>query len=132
MKGKRIDIYKKLLFCTILGLALSSSTSLFAQQQRGERGDTAAMRKRQEEMLQQVKTDLKLTDTQADSVSSIQKEFQGKMRAIFMDESVSREDKRAKMEPLNEERNKRLQAALGDDLFKKFQAWMQEHRPQRH
>ncbi|MHA4807615.1 hypothetical protein ACX0G9_05895 [Flavitalea flava] len=135
MKGKWMSLYKKLLFCAVLGIALCSSNVLFAQGGErgggGGRGDTAAMRKRQEEMLQQVKTDLKLTDTQTDSVSSIQKEFQGKMRAIFIDESVSREDKRAKMEPLNDERNKRLQAALGDDLFKKYQAWVQEHRPQR-
>lgn len=129
MKVKNRGIYKKFLFLAILGMALCASNSLLAQ--GGGRGDTTAMKKRQEEMLQQVKADLKLTDTQADSLSAIQKEFQGKMRAIFKDESVSREDKRTKMEPLNEERNKRLQAAFGDDLFKKYQAWMQEHRPQR-
>jgi len=111
-----------------MAVSLASLSSLQAQRQPM---DTAAMRKRQEEMMQQLKTDLKLTDVQADSVSSIQKEFRGKMQAIFMDQSVSQEDRRAQMAPLSEARNKRLQAALGDDLFKKYQAWMEEHRPQR-
>lgn len=111
-----------------MAASLVSLSSLQAQRQPM---DTAAMRKRQEEMLQQIKTDLKLTDVQADSVASIQKEFRGKMRVIFMDQSLSQEDKRAQMAPLMEARNKRLQTALGDDVFRKVQAWMEEHRPQR-
>jgi hypothetical protein len=120
--------HKKMLCCIILVMGLSSFSTLLAQRQPM---DTAAMRKRQEEMLQQMKTDLKLTDVQADSVSSISKEFNAKRQAIFMDQSVSMDDKRAQMQPLNEARDKRLKAALGDDLFAKYQAWMQEHRPQR-
>jgi hypothetical protein len=53
------------------------------------------------------------------------------MRDIFMDQSMSREDKMAKIQPLNEERNKRIQAVLGDDLYKKYEQWMQDNRPQR-
>jgi hypothetical protein len=96
--------------------------------------DTAAMRQRQEAMLAKMKTDLNLTQTQADSVKAITTEFGAKRRDIFMDpanQGLSREDRMAKMQPLTEAMNARLQAALGPDLFKKYQDWMQANRPQR-
>lgn len=108
----------------VIGLLSFSST--YAQ-----RGDTTAMRQRQEAMMKKMTDDLKLTPVQADSLNAIQKEFQPKMRDIFMDQSLSREDRQAKMQPLNDERNKRIQAVLGDDLYKKYQQWMQDNRPQR-
>ena len=108
----------------IIGLLSFSPT--FAQ-----RGDTAAMRQRQEAMMKKMQDDLKLTPVQVDSLTAIQKDFQPRMRDIFMDQSMSREDKMAKIQPLNEERNKRIQTVLGDDLYKKYQQWMQDNRPQR-
>ncbi|HVU57249.1 MAG TPA: hypothetical protein VHD83_19440 [Puia sp.] len=107
-------------------IAMLSFSSTYAQ-----RGDTAAMRQRQEAMMKKMTEDLKLTPVQVDSLTAIQKEFQPKMREIFMDQSLSREDRQAKMQPLNDERNKRIQAVLGDDLYKKYQQWMQDNRPQR-
>lgn len=111
-------------FALIIGLLSFSPT--YAQ-----RGDTAAMRQRQEAMMKKMTEDLKLTPVQVDSLTAIQKEFQPKMRDIFMDQSLSREDKMAKIQPLNDERNKRIQAVLGDDLYKKYQQWMQDNRPMR-
>lgn len=128
LSGTAPVVRRTMIIGLVIIAGLFSSPSLFAQRQPM---DTAAMRKRQEEMFQQMKTDLKLTDVQSDSVSSISKEFNGKRRDLFMDQSMSREDKRAKMEPLNAERDNRLKAALGSDLFKKYQDWMQAHRPQR-
>jgi hypothetical protein len=119
---------KRMIFCIVLVMGLSSFSTLLAQRMPM---DTAAMRKRQEEMFQQMKTDLKLTDVQSDSVAAIQKEFRGKMMAIYSDQSVSQEDRRTQMQPLNDAREKRLKSALGDDLYAKYQTWMQEHRPQR-
>lgn len=107
-------------------IGILSFSSTYAQ-----RGDTAAMRQRQEAMMKKMKEDLKLTPVQVDSLTAIQKDIQPKMREIFMDQSMSREDKMAKMQPLNEERNKRIQAVLGDDLYKKYQQWMEDNRPQR-
>lgn len=98
------------------------------------RGDTAAMRQAMEARLAKMKTDLNLTDVQADSIKAISMEFMGKRRAIFMDpanEGMSREDRMAKMQPLMEEQNARIQAVLGPDLFKKYQDWQQANRPQR-
>ena len=117
---------KKMIAPVVLIIGLLSFSQTYAQ-----RGDTAAMRQRQEAMMKKMQDDLKLTPVQVDSLTAIQKEFQPKMREIFMDQSLSREDMQAKMQPLNDERNKRVQAVLGDDLFKKYQQWMADNRPQR-
>src|ERR1700759_3753088 len=117
---------KKMIAPLALIIGLLSFSSSYAQ-----RGDTAAMRQRQEAMMKKMTEDLKLTPVQVDSLTAINKDFQPRMREIFMDQSLSREDRQAKMQPLNDERNKRIQAVLGDDLFKKYQQWMQDNRPQR-
>ncbi|MBN8852620.1 MAG: hypothetical protein J0H07_12245 [Sphingobacteriales bacterium] len=117
---------KRMIAPIAVAIGLLSFSSTYAQ-----RGDTAAMRQRQEAMMKKMTEDLKLTSVQVDSLTAIQKEFQPKMRDIFMDQSLSREDKQAKIQPLNEERNKRIQAALGDDLYKKYQQWMEDNRPMR-
>jgi hypothetical protein len=122
-----MNLSKKMIACAAIVIALFSvSTTTYAQ-----RGDTAAMRQRQEAMMQKMKDDLKLTPVQYDSVWAINKEFMGKMRDIFMDQSVSQEDRRAKMQPIRAAQNARLQAALGDDMYKKYQDWMAANRPQR-
>ena len=118
--------------CATLVIALFTVKSTYAQ--GGGRMDTAAMRQRQEQMLAKMKTDLNLNQTQADSVKAISTEFNAKRRDIFMDpanQGLSREDRMAKMQPLTEAMNARLQAALGADMFKKYQDWMQANRPQR-
>ena len=81
--------------------------------------------------MQKMKDDLKLTPVQYDSVTAISREFMGKMRDIFMDQSLSQDDRRAKMQPIRAAQNARLQAALGDDMYKKYQDWMAANRPQR-
>lgn len=93
--------------------------------------DTAAMRQRVEARVQKAKDDLKLTQVQADSLKAIQMDQSAKMRDIFMDQSASMEDRRAKMQPLREAANKRIEAALGADLYKKYQDWEAANRPQR-
>ena len=81
-----------------------------------------------------MKTDLNLTQVQADSMRAITMEFGQKRREIFMDpanQGMSREDRMAKMQPLMEAQNQRIQAVLGADLYKKYQDWEQANRPQR-
>ena len=98
------------------------------------RGDTAAMRQAMEARLAKMKTDLNLTQVQADSMKAITMEFSAKRRAIFSDpanQDMSREDRMAKMQPLNDAMNARIQAVLGADLYKKYQDWQEANRPQR-
>jgi Spy/CpxP family protein refolding chaperone len=120
---------KKLIACATLLIALFSVSSTFAQ--GGGRMDTAAMRQRMEARIQKMKDDLKLTPVQADSMKAISMDQQSKMREIFMDQSASREDRMAKMQPIRDAANKRIETVLGADLFKKYQDWEQANRPQR-
>jgi hypothetical protein len=117
------QIMKKIIAGLALFIGLLTVNAVNAQQQ-----DPAA---RAAAMKQKMKDDLKLTDVQADSVSAIQQEFRPKMREIFMDQSLSQDDKKAKLAPINDQMNKRIEAVLGDDLFKKYQDWWQKNRPQR-
>ncbi|MBS1915310.1 MAG: hypothetical protein JST87_03475 [Bacteroidetes bacterium] len=114
---------KKGIISFVMAIAVLSFSIAHAQQQ-----DPAA---RQAAMKQKLKDDLKLTDVQADSVSAIQQEFRPQMREIFMDQSMSREDKQAKIQVIQAQADKRIQAVLGDDLFKKYQEWREQNRPQR-
>lgn len=127
-----MNIVKKIVSGAALIIALFAVQSTYAQRGGGGGGmDTAAMRQRQEAMMQKMKDDLKLTPVQVDSLTAINKEFMGKMRELRQDQSSSQDDRRAKMMELNDARGKRVQAALGDDLYKKYQQWMQDNYPRR-
>ena len=124
---------KKMIACATLIIALFTASSAFAQG-GGMRGDTAAQRQAMEARLAKMKTDLNLTQVQADSIKAISTEFMAKRRAIFSDpanQDLSREDRMAKMQPLMDAQNARIQAVLGADLYKKYQDWQQANRPQR-
>lgn len=103
-------------------LALFTSVNSFAQR------DPAA---RAAEMKQKLITDLKLTDVQADSVVSINQAFMPQRREIFQDQSLSQDDKKAKMKTITDQADKRIQATLGDDLFKQYQDWRMKNMRQR-
>jgi len=115
---------KKIIAGIAVIIAVFSVSTLYAQQGGGGRMDPAAMK-------QKLKDDLKLTDVQADSVVAISQEFRPKMRDIFMDQTLSQDDKTAKIKDIRDQQNKRVQAVLGDDLFKKYQDWQAKNRPQR-
>ncbi|HXB45296.1 MAG TPA: hypothetical protein VNV85_14625 [Puia sp.] len=116
---------KKVLTGLAVLFILTSTSSLLAQQGGGQgRMDPAVLK-------QKLIDSLQLSGLQADSVVAIGQEFRPRMREIFMDQSLSQDDKRSKMGELNQQRNKRIRAVLGDDLFKKYQEWEQRNRPQR-
>jgi hypothetical protein len=130
-----MNLSKKTIACAVLVITFFSvSTSGFAQ--GGGRGmmDTAAMRQRMEDRIAKAKTDLSLTQVQADSLKAITMEFYAKRRDMFMDpanQGLSREDRTAKMQPLMDAQKARLQAAFGADLYKKYHDWEEQNRPQR-
>ena len=127
-----MNLSKKMIACAALVIALFSVSSAYAQ--GGGRMDTAAMRQRMEARIAKAKTDLNLTQVQADSLKAITMEFGAKRRDMFMDpanQGMSREDRMAKMQPLMDAQNARIKAAFGDDLYKKYQDWEQQNRPQR-
>jgi hypothetical protein len=115
---------KKIITSILIVTVVLCAANSYAQRGSGRMMDPAVMKQRLIDSLQ-------LTGVQADSVVAIQQEYRPKMREIFMDQSMSQDDKRAKLAEINEERNKRIKAILGDDLFKKYQDFEQRNRPQR-
>ncbi|HLK27746.1 MAG TPA: hypothetical protein VKT28_04145 [Puia sp.] len=107
---------------SVMAITLSTS-SLYAQRGEG-RMDPAVMKQRLIDSLQ-------LSGVQADSVIAIGREFAPKMREIRMDQGMSEDDKKAKMKDISDVRNKRIQAVLGDDLYKKYHEWEERMRAQR-
>jgi hypothetical protein len=114
---------KKFMAGALVLMALFVSSNSFAQQR-----DPAA---REAEMKQRLKTDLKLTDVQTDSIITINREFMPQRREIFQDQSLSQDDKRAKMKAITDQADKRIQAVLGDDLFKQYQDWRMKNMQRR-
>ena len=102
--------------------ALVTSVNTFAQQT-----DPAA---RQAQMKQKLITDLKMTDVQADSVVAISMSYMPQRRAIFQDQSMSQDDKQAKMKVITDQADKRIQPILGDSLFKQYQDWRTKNMQQ--
>ena len=123
MVKQKLQIMKQIIAGALMMLALFASVDSFAQQR-----DPAA---RAAAMKQKLVTDLKLTDVQADSVVSINQAFMPQRREIFQDQSLSREDKRTKMKALTDQADKRIQAVLGDDLFKQYQDWREKNMQRR-
>jgi len=122
--------------CSILVIALFSASSSAFAQGGGGRGmmDTAAMRQRTEARIAKAKTDLNLTQVQADSLKAITVDLNQQRRSIFMDpanQGMSREDRMAKIQPAQDAANARIKAVFGADLFKKYQDWEEQNRPQR-
>lgn len=102
--------------------ALITSVNSFGQQ-----SDPAT---RQAQMKQKLITDLKMTDVQADSVVAIGMSYMPQRRAIFQDESLSQDDKQAKMKVITDQADKRIQPILGDSLFKQYQDWRTKNMQQ--
>jgi electron transfer flavoprotein alpha/beta subunit len=94
-------------------------TFVAAQQGQGGGQGGGNMQERMAQMKQRLKDEVKLTDVQIDSVMAITQAFQPKQREIRMDQSMSDADKQTKMKALNEERAKRLEAAIGKESAQK-------------
>ena len=114
---------KKILFVLSVVFACNIST---AQPPEGRQFDPAAMKERQKTKL---KTDLKLTDLQADSVATIQMEYMPKLRGM---RGLEQEERMAKMKDMNDTFKARLKAALGDDkLVEKVVAYQEQQQKER-
>jgi len=101
--------------CAFVLVTLLTSVAGFAQA-----GDPAA---RAAQMKQKLITELKMTDVQADSVVAINSSYRPQMREIFQDQTLSQDEKKAKMKAITDQADKRIQPVLGDPLFKQYQDW---------
>jgi len=112
---------RSLVVSFIAALLFCFSFSSFAQQ------DAAA---RQAQMKQKLMTDLKMTSVQADSVVAISASYRPQVREIFQDQSLSQDDKMAKMKAISDQADKRLQPVLGDSLLTQYKDWRQANMQQ--
>lgn len=107
---------KKMLVCMVLAMTVFTVSS-FAQGGGGQQ--------RMERMKQALKDSIGLTDVQIDSVMAVRQEYQPQMREIFMDQSASADDKKAKMADLNLKMRARYKSFLSDDQITKLEAYQQ-------
>ena len=98
---------KKLLVLVPIFLLLGTISAM-AQQGGGGQGNFREMQK------QRLKDSLGLTDVQIDTVMNIQQEFQPRMREL---RELSDADRQAKMKVINDDKHKRLAAALKDEAL---------------
>lgn len=114
---------KKILALLVITLSVYSLAN--AQGGGGQRGERF-----REAMKQRLKDSLQLSDTKADSVIAVLQEFQPKQREIFMDQSLSQDDKMTKIKDLNTQRKEKLKTVLTDDQITKYEAMEQRIREQ--
>ncbi|BAV08613.1 hypothetical protein SAMN05421788_10174 [Filimonas lacunae] len=115
---------KKIIAGLVLAIALMTTVQSQAQD-----GDRAARFKQMQK--QRLKDSLQLSDDKADKVVAIQEEFMPKQREIFMDQSLDKDAKQAKLKELNEEQKKKLKTVLTDDELAKFEAYQERNRGRR-
>jgi hypothetical protein len=108
--------------CAFVLVTLLTSVSGFAQS-----GDPAT---RAAQMKQKLITELKMTDVQADSVVAINMSYRPQMHDIFQDQTLSQDEKKAKMKTITDQADKRIQPVLGDPLFKQYQEWRMKNMQQ--
>lgn len=115
---------KKLIAGLVIVLSLVSVHS-FAQDGGGDR-----MARMKEMWKKQLKDSLQLDDAKADKVIAIQSEFMPQQRSIWMDQSLSQDDKKAKLQEVNNQVKEKLKTVLTDEEIAKYEA-LQRNRMMR-
>ncbi|MEO8710961.1 MAG: hypothetical protein ABI405_02500, partial [Parafilimonas sp.] len=107
----------------LLAIILSfSATKLHAQQN---------MMKMQEAWKTYLKDSVQLADPMVDSVMAIRQEYRPQMRDIFMDQSISQEDKQTKMKTIRDDMDTRFKAAgITDEQIQKIHDYEDRMRAQ--
>lgn len=82
------------------------------------RGGTSPVNK--QKMVEKLKSEFKLTNDQANTVVTIQQDYQLKARSIKIDTQTTDKEKKEKLQPVTEERNQRLKKILTDEQINKI------------
>jgi periplasmic protein CpxP/Spy len=78
--------------------------------------------------LEHMTKQLDLTADQQNQIKPVLMDRQQKLQALFQDQSVSQDDRRAKARAINEESNSKIQAVLNDQQKQKFAEMQQRMR----
>lgn len=79
-----------------------------------------------DEMVQTMSEKLSLTDDQKPKVRKIAEDTHKKMEAMHADQSMSREDRMAKMRSMHDDAMSQVRTILTDDQKKKLDEWQKE------
>jgi hypothetical protein len=85
-------------------------------------------KKGMQQMKQELKDSLQLTDTQADSVEAIMTEFQPQIKGIMKDQSLSKDQKKQKIKPVKKQMVARLHTILSDEQIDKLERMQKDLR----
>lgn len=118
-------------------LALGVSGAALAQdtpppppdQAQGQQG-RGPMRMDPDRQLEHMTKELDLSADQQSQIKPVLVDRQQKMQAIFQDQSLAREDRRAKMQAIRAESQAKIEAVLNDQQKQKYEA-MQQHMGRR-
>ncbi len=120
----------KTLMIALLMVAITAGTAK-AQQGGDRNGRPGGGGQMREMMKERIKTELKLTDVQADSVMNVQQDFQMKSRDVRMSNNLSEADKTTKMKQLEDERKAKLKGVLNEEQSAKLEAFYENMRKMR-
>jgi len=93
-------------------------------QAQGQQG-RGPMRMDPDKQLEHMTKELGLSGDQQSQIKPMLFERQQKMQAIFQDQSLSREDRRAKMQAIRSDSQGKIEAVLNDQQKQKFEAMQQ-------
>jgi hypothetical protein len=113
---------KKLM--NILMILLLTTGGLFAQNQKGMGNQPGQMK----EMNDLAKTELDLSDEQADQWDAIHSNYFTELDNLRADNSLSKEEKSAKMKVIRKTKDEEIKALLSNDQLKKFDEIRREMR----
>ena len=116
---------KKVILTTIV-IVLCASASFSQKFTIGgvHRGGTSPVNK--QKLAERLKSEFKLTDDQANTVVTIQQDYQLKTRAVKIDTQTSDKEKKEKLQPIVEERNQKLKKFLTDEQIEKVDEVIKE------
>ncbi len=120
-------------FILIAVITLGALVTYGPMAQAADAGGKTAKTKRggRQNQVELMKTELSLTDKQVVELKPVLEEQQKKMREMFQDRNTPREERRAKMQKLQEETNTKLKTILTSEQMEKWQKLQQERRKKR-
>lgn len=86
------------------------------------------MKQKQEEELAAAFKEIGLTEEQVKQVKAVMQESNDKNKALRSDNSISDDDKKAKMKENNDAKNARLKEIMGEEKYKQFNAIRKKQR----
>ena len=105
-------------------LAFGATSAIYAQTtdapQQGQWGHHGRMNP--DAQLQHLTKALDLTSDQQSQIKPLLEARQQQMQALFQDRSLSRDDRRAKMQGIRSDTNSKIEAVLNDQQKQKFEA----------